>query len=299
MLSETFQTDFMFKAMNQNLAIIQFGTDRRISYVNQIFAETMKYHNANEMIGLHHKHLCFDNFVHHADYELFWNDLLRGRSFQDKIERKDAYGNRVWLEATYMPVYEEDRIIGVLKVATNITQRQNNIKNVVDSLQETSNTLNLRAEEGIKQHEDINKKVDQIAAVAENNTQVLAGLKSQADDIQGVVETIRDIAAQTNLLALNAAIEAARAGEHGRGFDVVAKEIRKLSTKVEESIGEVRTKTENITKEISNITKGAKQIQEDVKEGVQQIQTASNGYQDVVVAAESLGEEADKLTEII
>jgi methyl-accepting chemotaxis protein WspA len=57
----------------------------------------------------------------------------------------------------------------------------------------------------------------------------LEAINEKAENITNVVTTISKVADQTNLLSLNAAIEAEKAGEYGRGFNVVAREIRRLA----------------------------------------------------------------------
>lgn len=292
--------ELVVRSLEKNLAIIRFDLDRRVAYVNDVFASSMGY-NKEEMYGMHHKEFCFPHFVNSPGYELFWQDLFSGKSVQDKIERMDAKGNAVWLEATYMPVFDEnhEQVIGVSKIATNITDRQNNMSVVVQRMQEMSDSLNHRAEKGIERSQELLLSIDKIAEVSIENTQTLANLETQAVSIQGIVQTIRNIASQTQLLALNAAIEAAHAGEFGRGFDVVAKEVRKLSSMVQDSIIQVKDSVDAITLEINKISKGTNQVQENIEASQQQIQIALDDFNNISSSAQDLDTQAREVMNII
>lgn len=290
----------VIKAMEKSLAMIRFDLDRRVTYVNEVFAQTMGYTVA-EMYGMQHQQFCFNEFVNSPEYEAFWSSMLNGTSFQDKIERKDAKGNSVWLEATYMPVYDElnQNIVGVCKIATNITTRQNNISAVVNELKTMSHDLNEHADIGIERSRELMSSITYISEVSTQNRATLTHLQEQARSIQGVVKTIREIASQTQLLALNAAIEAAHAGEYGRGFDIVAKEVRKLSAMVENSINEIRDSVNGITKEITNISGGTQQVEGYVERSQQQIEVALNDFTTIAASAHLLDTKAQHVTKIV
>ena len=292
--------DLVVQAIERNIAIIRFDMNRKVAYVNELFAKTMGY-SVEKMIGKDHREFCFPQFVKSPDYEKFWRNLAAGKSYQDKIERMDAQGNSVWLEATYMPVFENNsrRVIGVSKIATNVTERQKNIVSVADQLKQMSTELYDRSETGIKNSENLLKTIQEVSKESSENVKNLAQLQHQAESIKSIVKTIQGIAAQTNLLALNAAIEAARAGEYGRGFDVVAKEVRKLSVRVEQSISEVKDSVEGIVREIGQVTESITRISEEVEKTNGQINVTTSDFAEIASAAEALDERSKQFIKIV
>lgn len=286
-------------ALEKNLAIIRFDLDRRVAYVNDNFANELGY-TKEQMMGMNHREICFPKYATSAEYEKFWKDLFSGKTFHIKVERKGAKGNSVMLEATYMPIFgERGQVLGVTKVAMNVTGRHHTMMEVTKELNTMSEDLSGRAEMGFKRNEDLLERIDEIASVSKENTATLENLQVQTDSIRGIIQTIREIAAQTNLLALNAAIEAARAGEHGRGFNVVAQEVRKLAARVEDSIVEVRENIEGITKEVKKVTQSNGKSQQSIEKSQDEIRTALEEFKGISTASEKLETQTKEFVKLI
>ena len=287
------------EALEKNLAIIRFDMNRKVAYVNQNFASELKY-TVGEIMGKHHREFCFPSFANSPAYEKLWKDLFAGKSFFDKVERKDKHGNSVFLETSYMPVLGSNgKVLGVTKVATNVTGRHQILVGVTEELKQMSENLSDRAEVGIKRSEDLLERIDEIAAGSKDNTTSLDSLQKQADSIKGIVQTIREIAAQTNLLALNAAIEAARAGEHGRGFNVVAQEVRKLAGRVEASIVEVRENIEGIAKQVDMVAASNIHSQTVIEKSQEEVRTALEEFKGISIASEKLEHQTAQFSKLI
>ncbi|NPV90885.1 MAG: chemotaxis protein [Firmicutes bacterium] len=150
----------------------------------------------------------------------------------------------------------------------------------------------------------LNASVQEIATVMEeiaasagiitNNEGTLVervkDVASISDEINEVLDFIKNVADQTKMLGLNAAIEAARAGEHGRGFGVVAEEIRKLSDQSKETADRIR----KLTKEIENKL----QIIREASEGtLKQSQEQAAATEEVTASVMEMAQMSERLTE--
>ncbi|OGX80518.1 chemotaxis protein [Exiguobacterium sp. SH31] len=288
----------VLRAIEANMAMIRFDRQRRVVDVNDAFAKAMKY-KRDEMVGMQHHLFCTPSFVNSTDYQAFWNKLFDGFSSADKIERVDARGDSIWLEATYMPIYEGDDVIGVVKIASDITERQQTIERYARTFRDMAENLDDRARRGMEESLHLKQTIERLESDASVNLKTLGNLQDQAAEITKIASTIKEIAAQTNLLSLNAAIEAARAGEHGLGFNVVATEVRNLSRLVERAVIEVRANTEGMNKELASIVDGVSRSNEDIHASVNIMEATLERFGKIEQSAQSLNGTAEQFTSAI
>ena len=118
----------------------------------------------------------------------------------------------------------------------------------------------------------------QTVALMQTLGQSVAEVARQIDDlhdesarIETIIRVIADIADQTTLLAFNATIEAARAGELGAGFDVVAREVRALSSRTQKSLEDAQAVVDKVRSRTAEARLAADRCREEAIRGGKQV----------------------------
>lgn len=288
----------MLAALKENMAVIRFDLDRNIQYVSELFAAAVGYPVAT-LLKMRHEDLCFDDFFNSKQYEEMWRNLKNGKAYRDKIKRK-ARGNRVlWLEAIYMPIKENGRITGVMKIAVDITDRTTTILNMASHLNEVTEQLNEQSNLGADTTQSLLKQVHQMATISSNHLTHITQLEERASNIESLIQTIRSIAAQTNMLAINASIEAAHAGKHGAGFSVVAKEVRRLANEVDETTVNMNTRVQLMLQELDAITADVSVMTAAITKSSEQVNTTFSEFQQIHLLSKDVKAQSDQLNKII
>ncbi len=224
-----------------------------------------------DLVGKHHRIFCPAEFASSPAYQRLWDDLRQGRAFASKIQRVTRSGKLITLEATYCPIVEPSgKVVGVIKIAANIDERERQAHALANELHEASMNLSHIVEEGRSAVAAVMSFLAENAGNATREADELGALNRHSVEVGRSVENIRSISYQTNLLALNAAIEAARAGEAGRGFAVVADEVRSLSRNVQGTTSDIQAKLDWTMKTLEGILASHRATVENVEHGQSQ-----------------------------
>ncbi|HEK2910232.1 TPA: PAS domain-containing protein, partial [Pseudomonas aeruginosa] len=94
-------------SISRNVAEIRFRPDGSVIYASNIFLEMLGY-KLEEIAGQHHRIFCEKNYANTADYSRFWQKLADGHLQSGLFRRLRKDGNLVLIEATYIPVQNQD-----------------------------------------------------------------------------------------------------------------------------------------------------------------------------------------------
>ncbi|WP_426190798.1 methyl-accepting chemotaxis protein [Massilia sp. DWR3-1-1] len=112
----------VFAAINLTHCVAEFDTGGKLLHANDTFLRTMGY-TAVELTGLHHSQLCIAGFAHSGAATAFWSRLLAGIPEHGEHLRVTASGARIWLDACYCTVKDEDgNAVKVVMLASDITE---------------------------------------------------------------------------------------------------------------------------------------------------------------------------------
>ena len=110
-------------------------------------------------------------------------------------------------------------------------------------------------------------------------------ISTSSRKIGDIIGLIDSIAFQTNILALNAAVEAARAGEQGRGFAVVASEVRSLAQRSAAAASDIKGLISNSVTAVDGGVRHVEEAGTAMKDIVSSVQRVGDIIGEITAAA--------------
>ena len=195
---------------------------------------------------------------------------------------------------------------GLAIQVNEITQIAAAVHEMSATAQEVANNAQLTAESAISSTESCEQgkqviirnqeSITNLANQVDNASGIIQELENNAQQINTILSTIRDIAEQTNLLALNAAIEAARAGEQGRGFAVVADEVRVLSQRTHSSTDEIRQMIETLQRNTNSAVHSMDESKKFAQSSVDDANNATTALEEISFSIQQISDMAMQIS---
>ncbi|CAN5899970.1 methyl-accepting chemotaxis protein [soil metagenome] len=167
-------------------------------------------------------------------------------------------------------------------------QTASNLQQTASSMEQLTGTVKQSAD-AARQANQLAVTAAEVAArggvVVSQVVSTMEDINQSSKKIADIIGVIDGIAFQTNILALNAAVEAARAGEQGRGFAVVATEVRSLAQRSAAAAKEIKGLIGSSVEKVEGGTRLVADAGDTMREIVGSVQRVSHMIAEITAAA--------------
>ncbi len=257
-------------ALDQSLAVIEFSLDGTVVTANENFCRTMDY-ALEEIRGRRHALFCTAEDAASPDYARHWQRLRGGELLSDTYLRVGKGGRRVWLQASYNPLFDaRGEVYGVIKFATDITARMRSVDILGAAIgQLAGGNLVSQVREPLDRSVERTRQ-DFNAAVT------------------GLAGTVGEIAGAAREIAGSAREMTASAGE-------IARQTGQQAASIEETAAAL----EEITRTVADTSRRAADVGRIVRETREETEKSGRTVQDAVAAMGEIARSSGKIASII
>ncbi len=260
--TETHDTAQTFMdVIDRTQATIQFEPNGTIITANANFLNALGY-SIEEVEGKHHSMFVAPAHVKSDAYRNFWKSLAEGKFFTDQFPRVAKNGSVIWIQATYAPVFDtEGKTVKVIKIATDITERQDAILELSQGLEELSQG-NLAYRVPVFSQPDL-KGLGSAFNTAQDR--LSAAIKTVKDVSSAVERTSSEISQSSDDLSNRTESQAATLEETAAAIDELTASVKSAAEgarSVENIMVEARTEAENSGKVVQSAVSAMTEIEE-------------------------------------
>ena len=213
-----------------------------------------------------------------------------------------------------MVAVTEDTEQLIAQLLTSNDMQSDEIRSSASDVENMSQTMNLMSESATKSSERARVTAESAKRGAEAVRNTIVGMNASRSQIQDtskrlkrlgessqqineIVNLIKDVTEQTNVLSLNASIQAAMAGEAGRGFAVVAEEVQRLADRSARASSEITELVKNIQQDVNSAIASMESTTEEVISGAKVADEAGQTLDDIENISQDLYEVIQQVAE--
>lgn len=265
-LPDTTPPDPLLEMVDRTQAVIRFQPDGTIITANENFLRALEY-DLSEIQGKHHSIFVDPDYASSANYREFWKKLAAGTVFTDRFPRRSKSGRTVWIQATYAGVAGPDgKIEAVIKIATDVTQRQNALEALSQGLHHLSNG-------------DLTYEVARMGAP--DMDEIGVAYNTATSQLRGILHAVQEVAHQVQSI--------------GRQMGDASSQLSTRTTSQAATLEETAASLEELTATVKSSTESVQDTDQLARETVTK---AENGRKVVEHSIAAMSEIATSSTEI-